>query len=393
MYIACSSQRDNFWWKLCFAVYCRRSVLWQYLPTCLVFCQCVFSSQRSKRKQKFGTCVEPRKQFRVCCVAEAQARCFELRNSKPQFALAGSVAELLIRVKCFCAERWLVRYQMQIWQEPMSRAAWLEGAEEQTCHRVWATAGAFPRKRLKRRQIVMERQAEPSRKEGICTFAAWSRYCPLCYCAGWSSKQSWLFFFPFLCGVRRQHHELSFEHRELCSWWGRCLLSCLWCASRSSPLPASAGQNRGFPAGLTLPSMKVVLCTNSLGSPAGEPINLWGASANVTLQSDYTFWQEIRRRRTIQEPCWETLINFFSVSLLKEEKKSYLFQHSRKRGIMTRFKNAIYLMQQSLYTVLLSASGLPRSSLPSCLCSCYFKSVLWDMSHPLLHFWRRRIHS
>lgn len=56
---------------------------------------------------------------------------------------------------------------MQIWHEPLSRAAWLESAEEQTCQKVRATLRAFPRKRLKRRQIIMERQGEPLQKEGF----------------------------------------------------------------------------------------------------------------------------------------------------------------------------------------------------------------------------------
>lgn len=89
-------------------------MLWQYLQSTewakinqhvLSFANVFFSSQSCKRKQKFGTCVEPRKRFRVCCVAEAQAHRLELRNIKPQFALAGSVAQLLICVRCFCTEQ------------------------------------------------------------------------------------------------------------------------------------------------------------------------------------------------------------------------------------------------------------------------------------------------
>lgn len=216
-----------------------------------------------------------------------------------------------------------------------------------------------------------------------------------CYWA--ACLQEKLSFLLFCLALRIKHHDLTFhqrfirnsaDHKAHCSlviciqqwlslntWWGAGGL--FWHVTVSAGLTYNEWR---------LCFIRILSAPQQLSQSICKEL-LQMSPCKLTTY----FGRKLEVAKTIQEPGWEMVINFF-FCLCWKGKQSYLFQHSRIRGIMTHFKNVIYLMQQSWYMVLWNASGLPHSSLLSFLCSCYFKSVLRDMSHPLMHFWRRHIH-
>lgn len=209
----------------------------------------------------------------------------------------------------------------------------------------------------------------------------------LCYSAGCLQEE--LFFLLSCLALRINHYDLTFHKRVIRNFAdhkAHCSLLCLRSTSSNGSLSTWWGAGGLFwhvavSAGLICNDWR--LCLIRI---VWAPQQLSQSICKELLQMSHCklttcFGRKLEVAKTIQQPGWEMVINFF-FCLCWKGKQSYLFQHSRIRGIMTHFKNVIYLMQQSWYMVLWNASGLPHGSLLSFWCSCYFKSVLRDMSHP-----------
>lgn len=125
---------------------------------------------------------------------------------KTQFAIVGSMAKLLIHVRSFYTDQWLVLYQMQIWQVPPSRAALFERTGVDVSESLSYTKSAAASKEKAEREAngdgKTKRACRYSEGEGIHMFTAWSHYYPPgnCYYAGCLPRK--VCFFPFPSSIQ-----------------------------------------------------------------------------------------------------------------------------------------------------------------------------------------------
>lgn len=203
----------------------------------------------------------------------------------------------------------------------------------------------FPRKRLKGRQIVMERQGEPAdahKEEGFACLlpeVAITLQVTLCYYAGYLPRK--FAFFLSCLALRRQHHDLTFHQRVIrnsADHPAYCSLSCLWSTSSSGPLWASSGERVDFSS--MWQYQQVWLCNEwrsffiwILSGPQQFSQSICKELLQMSPCKVTThFGRKLEGAKTIQEPGWEMIINFLSVSLLKEETIISLSTQQKERN-------------------------------------------------------------
>lgn len=172
-------------------------------------------------------------------------------------------------------------------------------------------------------------------------------------------------FFLSCLALSRQHHDLSFRSRVFRSpadHPASCLLSCLCSASISGPLWETCGEWLDF-SGMwqhqqvwlynkrRLFSLWILSASQQFSqSICKEPLQM--SPCKLTTY----FSRKLEGPKTVQEPGWDRVIKFFAC-VFTERGNNHISFNIAKKGVMTHFKNAMYLMQQSWYTVVVKCLG------------------------------------